>query len=516
MMRYVLFLVLVFAAECSLAQRQVKLKKADNLFGAMKDGERFDRVIGNVVFIQQNTTIYCDSAHFYKKRNFVEAFGKIHIVEGDSVDVVARSLSYDGDKRIAYLRKNVVFTKKGIATLYTDFLDYDRPRNQARYFNGGKLVDSTNVLTSKKGYYDIRSNLASFKTEVKGKNPDYTLESDTLQYNSTTKIIYFRDHTTVTDKDGSTAVYKSGFYNTNLKASALNLGQMETAEYKIKGDEYQIDDVRKLYRAKGRVIMTSKEENMLIFGDDSFYDKQNGISKVYGNAFVAKIGDDLDTLFISADTLVSIESKDPRKKRLLAYKNVKIFKTDMQGVADSLAYIAIDSVLHMYTQPILWNNENQMTADSIYMVMKNKKIDRLHMIANSFVASQDSLKNFNQIKGRKMVAHFSGSLINFVSVDGNGESIYHALQEKEIETDKGKFLITYTTGMNKMICSNMRINFLEGKVNNVSAYVQPDATFTPPHEIKEADRLLKGFDWKGKLRPLRADVVKRSPNEATQ
>lgn len=115
-----------------------------------------------------------------------------------------------------------------------------------------------------------------------------------------------------------------------------------------------------------------------------------------------------------------------------------------------------------------------------------------------------------------MVAHFSGSLINFVSVDGNGESIYHALQEKEIETDKGKFLITYTTGMNKMICSNMRINFLDGKVNNVSAYVQPDATFTPPHEIKEADRLLKGFDWKGKLRPLRADVVKRSPNEATQ
>jgi hypothetical protein len=101
MIRYVLFLVLVFAAECSLAQRQVKLKKADNLFGAMKDGERFDRVIGNVVFIQQNTTIYCDSAHFYKKRNFVEAFGKIHIVEGDSVDVVARSLSYDGDKRIA-------------------------------------------------------------------------------------------------------------------------------------------------------------------------------------------------------------------------------------------------------------------------------------------------------------------------------------------------------------------------------------------------------------------------------
>lgn len=513
-MRLVLLLFLVVCAQFAFAQRQVKLKKADNLFGAVKDGERFDRVIGNVIFVQNNTTIYCDSAHFFKKKNRVEAFGQVHITDGDSVDVVSRSLTYDGDKRIAHLRKNVVFTKKGIATLYTDFLDYDRPKSEARYFNGGRLVDSANVLTSKKGYYDIRSNMASFKTEVTGKNPDYTLESDTLQYNSTTKIIYFRDNTTVTDKDGSTAVYKSGFYNTNLKASALNLGQMETAEYKIKGDEYQIDDVRKFYCAKGRVVMTSKEENMLIFGDNSFYDKQKGVSKVFGNSFVAKIGDAADTLFITADTLVSIESPDPKKKRLLAYKNVKIFKSDMQGVADSLAYIAIDSTLHMYTQPILWNNENQMTADSIYMVMKNKKIDRLYMIANSFVASQDSLKNYNQIKGRRMVAHFSGSQINFVSVNGNGESIYHALQEKEIETDKGKFLITYTTGMNKMICSNMKINFKEGRINNVSAYVQPDATFTPPHEIKEADRLLKGFDWKGKLRPLRADVVKRSPNEA--
>lgn len=513
MIRLVFLIVFVLTTQLSIAQRQVKLKKADNLFGAIKDGERFDRVIGNVIFVQNNTTIYCDSAHFFKKKNWVEAFGNIHITDGDSVDVVSHSLSYDGNKRIAHLRKNVVFTKKGIATLYTDFLDYDRPKSEARYFNGGRLVDSANVLTSKKGYYDIRSNLASFKTEVKGKNPDYTLESDTLQYNSTTKIIYFRDHTTVTDKDGSTAVYKSGFYNTNLKASALTLGQIETAEYKIKGDEYQLDDVRKRYRAKGRVIMTSKEENMLIFGDDSFYDKQQGISKVYGNAFVAKIGDDLDTLFITADTLVSIESKDPKKKRLLAYNQVKIYKKDMQGVADSLAYIAIDSTLHMYTQPILWNNENQMTADSIYMVMKNKNIDRLYMIANSFVASQDSLRNFNQIKGRKMTAHFSGSLIKYVTVSGNGESIYHALQEKEVETDKGKFLITYTTGMNKMICSNMRINFLEGRVNNVSAYVQPDATFTPPHEIKDSDRLLKGFDWKGKLRPARKDVVKRPPNE---
>jgi lipopolysaccharide export system protein LptA len=265
-----------------------------------------------------------------------------------------------------------------------------------------------------------------------------------------------------------------------------------------------------MYKAKGNVVMTSKEENMIIYGDNSFYDKKNGISKVYGNAYVAKIGDALDTLYITADTLVSIESKDPKRKRLLAYNKVKIFKTDMQGVADSLAYIAIDSTIHFYTNPILWSDENQITADSIRMLLKDKKIDRIYMIANSFVASQDSLENYNQIKGRRMTAYFAGSMMSHVVVEGNGESIYFPLQEKELEADNKTYKLTYITGMNKMICSNMRINFKEGKVNNISAYVMPDASFIPPHEIKEADTKLKGFDWKGKFRPSRADVVKNS------
>lgn len=509
MIRFVVLLVLISATADAWAQKKVKLKEADNWIGTVKDGKRFDRVLGNVIFVQNNTTIYCDSAHFFKSENRIEAFGKIHITEGDSVDVTSRSLSYDGNRRIAYLRNNVVFTKLGIATLYTDFLDYDRPENEARYFNGGKLVDSTNVLTSKKGYYDIRTNMASFKTEVLGVHPDYTLNSDTLQYNSKTKIIYFRDHTVVKDKEGGEAIYKSGFYNTNQKFSALNLGQIETVEYRIKGNEYQIDDARKLYRAKGKVVMTSKEENMLIFGDDSFYDKLRGISKVFGNSYVAKIGDDLDTLFISADTLVSIENKDPKKKRLLAYHNVKIFKSDLQGVTDSLAYIASDSTIHFYTNPVLWSDENQMTADSIRILLKNKNIDKMYMVGNSFVVSQDSLKNFNQIKGRRMTAIFDGSFMSHVIVQGNGESLYYALQEEDVEAENKKYKISYVTGMNKLICSNMRINFIDGKVNNVTAYIKPDASFIPPHEIKDADKKLKGFDWKEKIRPDREAVVKQ-------
>ncbi len=519
--RFSILIMLLGTCIPAFSQKKVKLKHGDTMrgtkrgeervdcmHGTKRGEERVDWVVGNVVFTQNQTTIYCDSAEIFRAKNTIQAYGRIRITEGDSVTVTAKSLSYDGNTKVAYLRKNVVFTKLNQATLYTDFLDYYRPENVAKYFNGGKLVDSTNTLTSRKGYYNVNTNVASFKTDVVSFNKDYTLHSDTLQYNSKTKIVYFRDSTNIVDKDGQTAIYQSGFYDTNQKKSDLDQGDIETQSYKMKGDKYFLDDLRKLYKAKYNVVMTSKEEKMVIYGDDGYYDKLTGVSKVYGNAYVAKLADDGDTLFLSADTLVSIESKDPRKKRLLAYNNVKIFKTDMQGKADSLVYVPSDSIMYMYKDPVLWNMENQMTGDSVRLLIRKKKIDKIFLINNAFVVQQDSLTNFNQIKGRKMTASFNDSTIVNVIVDGNGENIFFALDEQELKTDTAIYKITYTMGMNKIVCSNMKINFKLGKVDNISFYKEPDAKFIPPHEITEPETRLRGFIWRDKERPIKVDVVK--------
>ncbi|MEJ0032289.1 MAG: OstA-like protein [Bacteroidota bacterium] len=492
------------------AQNKVRLKQSDFSKGVMKDGKRTDWVIGSVIFTQNQTTIYCDSAEIFKKENSVEAYGHVRITDGDSVTVTSKHLKYDGDKRIAHLRDNVVFVKLATATLYTDYLDYYRNLAEARYFNGGRLVDSTNNLTSKKGYYNTRTNLASFKTKVIAVNPDYTLKSDTLQYSSKTKIVYFRDKTTVVDKEGKTAIYDDGFYDTKVteKKSELSRGTIQTTSYEMKGDKYFLDDRRKLYKAKTNVIMTSREENLTIYGDDGIYNKITGVAKVYGNAWMAKVGDDGDTLFLSADTLVSIESNNPSQKRMLAYHNVKIFKSNLQGRADSLAYFSTDSVLNFYKEPVLWTTENQMTGDTIRVVLKNQNVDKVYLRSNSFVVSEDSLNNFNQIKGKRMTAWFADKGIHHVDVDGNGESIYYALQEEEKDLDTLLIRIVYVSGMNKMICSDMKINFVNGKVDNFTAYVKPDAQFVPPHEIRKENERLKGFVWREKERPVREDVVK--------
>lgn len=494
----------------AVGQNKVTLKQAGTLTGGVKNGERFERVIRDaekeVIFVQNKTTIYCDSAHFYRSKNSIEAFGHVRITESDSITITAARLEYDGDKKQAKLRNNVVFTKLATATLYTDFLDYDRPSNRAYYFNGGRLVDSINVLVSRKGYYQVNSNLASFKKDVKVNNPEYSMAADSLQYNSKSKTIFFVSETTVVNKDSTSFVYKSGRYNTITRTSDLKEGLAKSLSYELKGKSYDIDETRKMYKVRGDVVMTYKDENLTIYGQAADYYRGKNIAKIYNHALVAKVIDDGDTLFMTADTLISIDNIDPSKKRLLAFNNVKIFKNDLQGIADSLEYRSADSTIFFYKEPVLWTDENQMTADSISILIKKNTISKIFLVAHAFVISKDTLLNFNQIKGRNMIADFIGGKLNNVNVRGNGESLYFAVDEKT----------NLLTGMNKIICSNIVIRFLEGKVNNLSFYVKPEARFIPPHELQKEDTELEGFVWKEPLRPTKKHVVKATLGPAEQ
>lgn len=499
---FLMVAILLATVATAYGQKKVRLRDADVLRSGRKGDQRFQRLIGNVVFVQNQTTIYCDSAHFYRKENSVEAFGNVRIIEGDSITITGSRLIYNGDEKTAKFRRNVVFTKLKTATLYTNNLDYARPANLAYYFNGGKLVDSINVLTSKKGYYNANTNLASFKQDVRVTNPDYTMYADSMQYNTRTKDIYFVSETTVINKDSSTMVYQHGVYNTITRVSDLHHGVGESEEYTIVGDEYDVDAILNIAKVRGNVVMTSKKENLTIYGQASDYFQDQGITKVYNKAFVAKITDDDDTLFMTADTLVSIDSEDEAKKRILAYHNVKIYKKDLQGIADSLEYRAADSMIYFYKDPVLWTQGNQLTADSISMLIENNTISKMFLVDNAFVISQDTLNNFNQIKGREMTADFAGRHINRVIVQGNGESLFFALDDED-----QSFM-----GMNKIICSNITIRFRQGKVNNLSFYVKPEAQFIPPHELKKEEKTLKGFEWRDEDKPSRSAVVKGDIN----
>jgi len=484
----------------AMAQKKVKLERADKQSGGrFADGQRYDSWIGDVVFSHQKTRIKCDSAIRMNKTNIIEAFGHVHIKDGDSVTVTSRKLIYDGNTQKAKLREDVEFSKLNQVTLYTDFLDYDRVKQQAYYYNNGKLVDSTNTLSSEKGYYQVNTNMASFKKDVVVVNPDYILKSDTLQYNTSSNIIFFRAPTVLTDVDGNIFNYSEGQYDTNKKKSALNKGVLETESHNLVGDKLFLDDIKHYYKATSNVVMTAKEQDIIISGDIGEYWRDQKITKVYGNALMKQITDG-DTLYLSADTLVSVDSEVDAEKRLLAYHNVKIFKSDLQGKSDSLAYFLADSTIYFYNNPVLWNDGNQMTADSINLKIAEKKIKQLNMNVNSFVISQDTVLNFNQIKGRAMTAFFGENAIDHILVNGNGETIYFALEEED----------NSMIGMNKIICSDMKIIFGANKLENIMFYVKPEGKLIPPQELEDGERQLKGFVWREEERPFLEEMLARN------
>ena len=486
----------------SYGQNKIKLEKgAGNLTGLRKNGTNYTIVTGNVKFTHKGTIFLCDSAVLVKKTNHLDAFGHVKILDGDSITLTAKTLNYNGNTKIAKLRTNVVLTKLDQMQLFTDFLDYDRNTEIATYFNQGKVVDSTNVLTSEKGYFNTHSSFSSFKTNVVGTNKEKTLLSDSLVYNTRTGIVYFVAPTEITDVDGNVFNYTEGIYETKLKSSDLFKGVAESESYYMKGNKMNLDDIRGVYTITGNVYMLSKDENIIITGQKAIMNKKNGTTKIFDHPLL-KMVDAKDTLYMTADTLVSIDSEDNTQKRLLAYSNVVIFKKDLSGRSDSISYVQSDSTMTMYGEPVLWSGENQMSGDTIDIVIENSVLRKMLLYPKAFVASSDSAEYYNQIRGRSMVAWFNDEELDVVNVYGNGESLFF------MRDDQTRELI----GMNTIVCSDIILRFDDRKLTDASFLVQPEGKFIPPQELKPADIKLNGFMWRGDEKPKRSELLANEIN----
>jgi lipopolysaccharide export system protein LptA len=477
---------------------RVELQSADSLEGGIYNGQRITKLLGNVVFKQNDAMMYADSVYQYRDNtNMLEAFGRVRINQADTVTMTGNKAIYDGTNRTAKMTGNVVMRDPRM-TLTTPSLDYDLNTKTAVYTEGGVIVDPENRLESRRGSYNTNTKMYSFQQDVKVTTADYTITSENMQYNTLSKIVYFQGPTVIKGEQGDLYA-EEGNYNTLTKIS--NFGRnayILTEEYRLGGDKLFYDQNTGYGFAEQNVTLRSLKDDVTIRGQIGRYWRGKGEAKVYGNALMETILDN-DTLYMAADTLYSREAKDTTAASMVfAWPNVKIFKSDLQGKADSLSYNRTDSVMHLNVKPVLWSDQSQMVSDTIHITLRNKTIDRMYMYSNAFISSEDTLKNYNQVKGRDMTAFFKEGDLRRVVVNGNGESIYYALEGD-----------TLLTGMNKAICSDMVLNFAEKDLKKISFLVQPDASFVPPHELKEEEKKLEGFVWMAELRPTKAQVVER-------
>jgi lipopolysaccharide export system protein LptA len=501
----ILFTVFSLTGFAQQGSRIILEEGAAELIGAEVNGRKFNIIKGgNVNLRQDDTRMTADSVHLYRDTNSMEAFGRVRITDGDSVVIYGDYLNYDGNSGKSILRGDVQFNDM-VIQLFTENLDYYRFSATAYYFEGGRLLDSINVLTSKNGTYVTRIKQLDFYNDVVLVNPEYTLKADTLKYNTLSREAQTFGPTEIIDKDGQIILAEEGStYQTDLKQSQFTDGIIKTDTYELTGDVISADELRKIYKAVNRVSLWSKEDSVLITGKFGDYYKEQGITKVYGDAIFRKISEG-DTIFMRADTLTSLEFEDSSQNKIIANRNVKIFNVEFQGRADSLHYRASDSTLYLIRDPILWTNKNQLVADQMEVTFIKEKIHEARLLNNSFVANIDTLENFNQVKGRTMTAKFLDDQMHQILVNGNGESIFFALNDSTYQL----------MGMNKIECSDINVNFVDGDVVDVLFITKPDAKFIPPHELKEPEKKLPGFDWKIDLKPTRDSIFVVTPMDST-
>ena len=209
-------------------------------------------------------------------------------------------------------------------------------------------------------------------------------------------------------------------------------------------------------------------------GDEGIYDRENNITKIYGNTLLRK-NIEQDTFYLSSDTILAFDSENDMSK-LYAYNNVKFYKNNFIGKTDSVVFLVKDSLLEMYNEPIIWNNNNQISSDTIKFKIIDDRIDEMNLMRNSFIISQNTLGNFNQIKGRNMKADFyDNDFLKSIEVFGNGETIYFGINEEA----------NSIIGLNYIVCSDLKLNFNENEIENIVFYRNPKAKMIPPMRLKK-------------------------------
>ncbi|MBB4078414.1 lipopolysaccharide export system protein LptA [Lewinella aquimaris] len=446
---------------------------------------------------------------------------------------------YYADNRNVYFRDSVLVVDERFE-MRADTLRYDLA-NERVYFLGPTVIRSdTHNIYCESGYYDVALDEAVFRTNAQYRSGERLAAADSIQYfgnrqlyvlegdayvaegkfqrATAERINYFRaedryqlaGNATVIDS-AQTVSGDSIDYNAVTASYAVSGGRPSVSNPPMimTADRMYSDEVSGLGRAVGNIVWEDTTAKLKIEADEARYDQSTGYLKASGGrngrALLTTFLDQ-DTLFMAADTLLSVRSDDvdaqgDTVRYLSAYPDVRILKSDLQAVADSLGFNTVDSVLTLYQNPVLWQDTSQLTADTIDLYLRNEQPDRVHLRRNAMVITSPDLIFYNQVKGKDIVAHFDSSQLKRTEVKGNAEAIYYA------QDDQGAYI-----GVNKTACSMMVLYFARGGVERIKFLSAPSGRLDPMDAVNHEGYRLDGFRWEDRRRPRRfEDLFARPP-----
>jgi len=514
----------------------VNIIHADRLGFSKKDTANIVQYgAGNVAAQQNNTLFYSDSAVLNQQTKVFQAYGHVHINDADSTHIYGDYMRYHFDTKLAYMQKNVTLTD-GKSTLTTNDLEYDLNTKIGVYKNGGKVVNGSSVLTSKEGvYYDDLKDVF-FRKNVVLIDPKYKLYADSLLYNTQTELATFIGPTRIIDSANREIITSEGFYD--MKNRVAQFGKrpkIKDGKTILIADNIYADDASGKRTAEGRAVYIDSTEGISIMANLLVDDRINNIVLATKDPLMI-IKQDADSIYVTADTILSgildkndsntvirpdtttsrngIAKIDSTKKSnigtdtlkgkivvnnpadsnsnryMKAFHHVRIFSDSLQAVSDSLYYSGLDSVFRLFTDPVVWTGNSQVTGDTIYLFTKNKKPERMYVFENGMMVNKTGPNQYNQIKGNTINGYFLDGEIDYMRARGSAESIYYVQDEDSAYV-----------GVNRSTADIIDMRFQKRELNKVVFINDVKGTTTPFRQVNFSEMRLRNFKWLDNRRP---------------
>ena len=449
-----------------------------------------------VQFEHQGADLWCDIAIYYQKDNRLEAIGNVILKQGDSVQMTSKKINYLGDVKLAKAWGNVVLTNSDM-TLRTDTLRLDREKQEAYYKDNGTVIDSSNTLTSKIGKYFMELKKYQFLDSVHVQNPEYTLDSEQLDYYTNSKNAYMYGPSTINGK--TYKIYcERGFYDTKVESGyGIKNTRIDYNNRIIEGDSVYFNKANEFASATNNITVTDTINNGIIRAH--YAEVYKAKDSVFATRRAVSISvQERDSLYVHGDTLM-VTGK-PEDRLLRAFRNAKFYKTDLSGKCDSIHSEQKTGITQLIKNPIIWNGANQMTGDSIHLKsnLETEKLDSLKVLENAFIISLDSVSmtGYNQAKGINLFGQFIENELKIIDLIQNTEVVYYMYNDDD-----------ELIGIDKTVCSKIRITMAENDIEDLTFYTDPDGDIFPEKDLPENSRILKGFVWRGDERILTKDDI---------
>lgn len=462
-----------------------------------------------VHFIHKGVNMWCDKAVYYEDQDYIEAFSNVNMKQGDSITMSAKYVDYSGKTEIAVAKGDVVLTEPN-SVLTTDKLYFDRTRQLAYYDTSGKVVrDSSGTITSQIGRYYMNAKKYQFTKDVVLVNPDYTLNTERLDFFPDNGYAYLFGPSTIVGEE-SNIYTERGFYDTNANTGYFQRNaKIDYDNRTIEGDSIYFDRNRSFASATNNIKVTDTINNSIVKGHyaEVWRDKDSVFITKRALAITVQ---EKDSVYLHADTLMVTGKEDHRITR--AYYNARLYKSDMAGKADSIhvdhktgltelinlsRYSSTDAFATA-RKPVLWNIGNQMTGDTIHLISntETEKLDSLKVFNNAFLVSKDTISEdgYNQIKGQRLIGLFKDNELYNVDIIKNAETIRYMRNETN-----------ELIGIQKSKSGSINIQIAEQAIEEVRFINQIDGNIFPEPDFPRNARRLRGFDWRGEERPISVD-----------